>query len=232
MLLASGLGTLTGIAADQSYVYWSVAASPPLQRTLIGGGAISVVSKVPFPARAIALDGTEIYWMSDSSLWHSPKASGPDITVLSGQVGASAIVTDDSTVYWGLQNGKVMSAAKVEVPTPILLASGTDVRGLTQSKTDLYFADFGAGMVGRVAKAGGAVEAIATGQGGPRGIVVDAGKLYWTNNTSGQVMSFDLSSKTILELAFGQGEPFGIGVDGQHVYWTNRAGGQVMKVAR
>lgn len=69
---------------------------------------------------------------------------------------------------------------------------------------------------------------LATLQGGPTALAVDANNLYWLNTTDGSVVQVSKGSGaqgTIAkkyELASGQAGPSNIAVDGFNVYWVNQ----------
>lgn len=78
---------------------------------------------------------------------------------------------------------------------PVELAAGlTQARSLKVDATHVYWMDYngGVGNVKRVAKTGGTVDTLATGQGTPGGLVISGGKLYFggsTSNSKGAVAS-------------------------------------------
>jgi hypothetical protein len=67
---------------------------------------------------------------------------------------------------------------------------------------------------------------LASNQGSPKGIAVDATNVYWTNNTDGRVMKCarDGCADAPTALATAQNQPTGIAVDATRVYWADGAG--------
>lgn len=70
---------------------------------------------------------------------------------------------------------------------------------------------------------------IASGQGQPSGIDVDATHVYWTSATNGTVMKAPIGGGAPTTLASGISGPAGVAVDSTNVYWVATSGGNVYK---
>lgn len=122
------------------------------------------------------------------------RATGGPQTLYSAELGALYLAQDDANLYWGTS-----VPAQQGVTVKNYLARGAKTGGTKQKLADvgavtaitvdadwLYFAD-ATGLIGRVAKLGGPVETLATGQNDPRALVVAAGFLYWANHAGGSI---------------------------------------------
>jgi hypothetical protein len=231
-VLMNGLVKPDAIAVDSQSIYTTQEISPPVETTpAAGGGPVTSVSTVPFGAVAMAVDATDVYWISASDLFRTGKTGGASLDLLSGQVGAWAMVVDDLFVYATFSTGELRKIAKTGNTTSVLWR-GTQPRGIALTTSHACLVDSSAGTVLRVPKIGGPSETLASGQGGPTGIAAEPGWVYWTNYVAGTVMKVSLTNLATTKLAASQVGPWGIAVDATTVYWTNRDGGQVMKVAK
>jgi hypothetical protein len=68
---------------------------------------------------------------------------------------------------------------------------------------------------------GGTPVMIASGQGDPQFIAIDASKVYWTNHSSGDVMSAPIGGGSATPLATGQSAPTNIAVGARGVFWLS-----------
>jgi len=94
----------------------------------------------------------------------------------------------------------------------------------------------------KVAKAGGAPVALASGHHEPTGIAVDSTAVYWADYfttvgdggaiAGGAVFKVPLGGGPTVTLATGQPGPVHVAVDSTSVYWTNATvdAGTVMKL--
>jgi hypothetical protein len=89
----------------------------------------------------------------------------------------------------------------------------------------VYFTRTNEGTVSRVARKGGVIEDLASGQKSPRPIAVDASNVYWGNAPStygtGSVMKRALAGGNATALATDEPSPAYIAVDANNVYWSN-----------
>jgi hypothetical protein len=89
------------------------------------------------------------------------------------------------------------------------------------------------GVPGPGPNAGDDAVVLATGQGDPEDIALDATTIYWVNKTDGTVMSMPKAGGTAKVLATGQSTPRGILLDDAYVYWSNYSNvGSVGRVAK
>src|SRR5262249_49957541 len=73
--------------------------------------------------------------------------------------------------------------------------------------------------------------AVASGQGAPGTLRIDANNLYWLNGGHiGQVVKMPLHGGVPTILADAQDFPHSLAIDNSALYWTNSIGGQVMMV--
>jgi hypothetical protein len=72
-----------------------------------------------------------------------------------------------------------------------------------------------------VCTAGECLVTLASGQGAPFQVAVDAINVYWTDTGSGTIMSVPLAGGLPITLASGQHAPRGIAVDASNVYWAD-----------
>jgi hypothetical protein len=68
------------------------------------------------------------------------------------------------------------------------LASSPDPLALVVDGASVYWTEYNAGTVMKVAVGGGTPTVVASGQLGPNGLTADATSLYWTDDLGGMVM--------------------------------------------
>jgi hypothetical protein len=131
-------------------------------------------------------------------------------------------------------NGATCVSGACQLVAP---GTGSDNACLTIDASTVYWTTANAtpGAVYSIAKTGGTVTTIISGQASPRGIAVDATSVYFTTlNAAGKILKCPLAgcNGTPTTLAQNQANPFGLTVDGNNVYWTNRGNGTVMQCAK
>jgi hypothetical protein len=73
---------------------------------------------------------------------------------------------------------------------------------------------------------------IASAQGGPSGIALDASRAYWTNQNDGTIVYCDLANCQPQIAANNQSLPSAIAVDATTIYWLNVSTATILKLAK
>jgi hypothetical protein len=122
-------------------------------------------------------------------------------------------------------------ACAAGVCQPVVISTSAQGNiGVAVGATEVFWTNED-GIVRSAPIAGGAATAIATGQGNPGGIAVDAARTYWVRAGiyGGSVLSLPLGGGTPFVIAAAQHEPEVIAIDATSVYWTTTYGGTVMR---
>lgn len=184
---------------------------------------------------AIALNSTNVYWLSGTGAWTVALAGGTPTSLVYGR-GDLAV---DATNFYFRDEGSVV-AAPLDGGSPVTLCSAcADVQDPTGAivvdPTSVYWGNDVSNTVLKVAKTGGAVVTLASG-GASTFVAVDATSVYWGWNglNNGVVLSVPLSGGTPTTLATGANQICGMAVDATRIYWTlcNEDNGSVMALKK
>jgi hypothetical protein len=112
---------ISNLGLREGYVYWSTrgngGASGTVMRAAVDGGAVQPVVTGEGPVAGIAVDDTNVYWVTyeaNGVVRKAALAGGPPVTLAVGQTNAFSIAVDDAYVYWAtyVTNGAVMRVPK------------------------------------------------------------------------------------------------------------------------
>ncbi len=187
------------MAVDQGHLYWYAAESHQLMRMDKHGGPPALVAYRIDDVRQLALDATFLFWTSigpdGGAVLRTRKDGRPFVeTIADRQNHPTAIALDATNVFWVTDEG-IKTCPKVDVAcAPVTIAALGPGDGLIDSiavdDQHVYFtrpyraANHFRGIVGRVSKAGGAAEIVASHQESPRDVAIDATSVYWAVGTS------------------------------------------------
>ncbi len=124
--------------------------------------------------------------------------------------------------------GRADSTSASEPCTPDTCVPDTLAAGLYMpaaiavDDTNVYYSD--QTSVVALPLAGGAPLSLASGQGLPTSLALDAGRLYWTNFTEGTLRAVSVAGSSSTVLVSGQSYPQFVAVAGGEVYWVNSPG--------
>ena len=215
---------LIALALDAERVYWADVGPNPGEGAIHAAakacGARTTLARDQVNPRAVAVDGTHVYWVGDEGLARVAKGGGAVEKL------ADLILTDfDADLVVDGDDVFVATGSEIlRVPrsggTPAVLAEDLCIAvSVAVAGDQVYFSDHGcSGDVRRVSRAGGKVEVLATGQYG-RGVAVDEEDVYWIG-VEGAVIA--------APRAGGDGRIIGgarddsrLFLQGSHVYFTS-----------
>jgi sugar lactone lactonase YvrE len=237
-VLAGAQASADSVALDATGVYFTRLELDGAVMVVpkAGGAAAPIATGQAFP-EAIAVDDGHVYWTTgyigaDGSIQRARK-DGTELTKLaSGQGAPHGIALDQGAVYWVdyLPPGNVNKLSKNGGASPVALTSGG--MGLADVAVDdenVYFLDFYASTLSRVAKTGGAPAVLATEKANLGRFAIDATSAYVAAGPDVVKIEKTTGATTVLATAVG---PEGVAVDEDSVYFTDAKQGQVLRVAK
>jgi hypothetical protein len=250
VLLAANQDQPSGIAVDDSGVYWVNEGD--------GGptGGVAMVREAGAPIVLvsgqtklveIALDATDVYWTSAGSGQVARVAKGctppctPEI-VASAQTNAWGIVVDDTDVYWTTQHGSgalsrtsktAGAACGASPPCSVVVPSLDGPAGLKGDTTSLFWLEAGpSGLVRGSSKDGGGLTTYASGQTSPTWLAIDTDNVYWSQY-SNQALPVQAAARdgggtwTLATIGASR-----LAADSQYLYVTDRLTNAIWRVEK
>jgi hypothetical protein len=243
----TGMRGATGLAVDDTYIYFGSTLDPNLYRVPITGGApISLVSTGVVQTEDIVLVGSTLYWTTNSGqeVLKAPKTGATATVVSATEKIPYGIASNGTDVFWANHYQLANSIGHVLVAgggkNPVISGSPQVVYPtyVAADATYVYWANAGqSGADGTVYRAkldGTLPVGIAHGLGPVYGIAIDAATVYFTT-TDGTVASVPKTSDgSVAPTQLGQGEGYvlGIAVDATDVYWVDKSNQRIRHRAK
>jgi hypothetical protein len=237
MLAAGGQSPLTGLAIDESFVYFSldpigVARVPKnggmVEQPLGGDGGAGQWSLSP----TIATSGGYVYWTPNAvGVARVPttdfaKTVPSVIASRPGFAGGLAVAVDDTNLYVVDVNGEMWSVPKAGGSlTPLAQTGSTNYMALAADSTGVYWT--GANGVFRAAADGGAPILLVAGYASS--LALDSTSVYAPmvapadSGTQTAIVKVPKAGGPATTLASVNGSGAGIAVDDAYVYWADDA---------
>jgi hypothetical protein len=227
--LATG-DRLSGIAVDNSNVYWVAGTSDGSSGTIMkvptGGGTPTTLISRPGAPSHLAVDASFVYWIEQmpGAVMKMPLSGGAVTTIASASF-AFQIALGETDVFWlGQGVTKAPKAGGAAVSLTSSMFPTLPNQGLAVNATSVYFTSgppAGTSGVSEVPVAGGATEIVYSSpqpSSGGGAITIDATRVYWADG-SNSIHTATLAGGVATTLAIGQNNVVAIAVDATRLYW-------------
>jgi hypothetical protein len=188
--LATGLADPAGIAVSGDNVYWADGVTGVVAAVPIAGGTPTTLARGE-SATFLAVDATNVYYATLSSIMKVPRGGGASATLASLDGDVNALTTDGSAVYWTSTGGTIQKVSAAGGVVTVL-ARSREPQGIAVANGRVYWTDadiVSGGAVMSVSLSDGTVSTLAPGLDCPWAIAVDESAVYWgaCNGTIGSV---------------------------------------------
>jgi hypothetical protein len=145
------------------------------------------------------------------------------IVLATGQSMGYSLVVDGTALYWTRETGSLHKGS-INGAAPTTLATGKSFAELGIDAQHLFWVEYGAGSLRRLAKAGGGELALVSGLVLPAHLYVDPSGIFYSDRDAGHVAFSGKDGSSSKVLAAGLEGPRGVAADATHVYFTDTAG--------
>lgn len=181
------------IAVDSTSIYWLTTKtldypSGSVMKAPIGGGELTTLASNQYSPTGIVVDETSVYWSTEDFVVRKvAKVGGSTVTL--GPMGRSPLALYDGSVYgFGGVGIQKLPTAGGE-PTSFNTAANSSSTGIAVDADGVYWTDAREdGVLHKVSLDGTIETTLASHQGGPWPIAIDATSVYWINTEAGTVM--------------------------------------------
>jgi hypothetical protein len=140
---------VSGVAVDDSYVYFTDDWSYVVQRAPLGGGSVTMLAPGDSP-QGVAVDATSVYWADLFSIKKAPKTGliggGTPTVVVAGQTSVLKITLDATNIYWSDGGAGTVNMIPIAGGEPRILATGQLSPGkIVVGPTTVYWVNYGSG---------------------------------------------------------------------------------------
>ncbi len=216
----------------------------PSASTADASSATSLASQPAFQAITnVTTDGTYVFFVGNSTYSvqgvyaFALDASSASLTAPFATVTGTAMTTGNGFAYF-YDGGNVIGRTTGTGGDTAVVNGVTGVTGLAFTMASsgplVAWTAMSAGTVSIAPadKTSSLPAPIASAQGGPSGIALDATRAYWANQTAGTIVYCDLTNCQPQVIASNQALPSAIAVDATTIYWLNVSTAAILKIAK
>lgn len=217
--LVTGLASVfSRVAFDGSYVYYGDASANIVRVSTAGGSSASVVPGANLKSQ-IAVDGTDVFWVSTTNIATAPIATGT-IQNLAPESGFVAdLIVDSQNVYWVSSGATINRVHRDGTGLTALASNLSFVRALAADANYIYWGNETTGEIMRVGKDGTGATQISWGARPPLyGITVQGGYVYWSSQQ--QIFKARVTGGPPTLVAYGSDPSHGFLFLGSSLYWA------------
>jgi hypothetical protein len=241
VILAAGQSMPYAIAIDETHVYWtnygdSVDVEGSIARVpKVGGEPTTLVSGPLAQPNSIVVDGSDVYWSNYGSgtIARVSKVGGSPIILAVGQSFASNVRVLGDDIFWLKYVGShlIMRASAWDGGNVATVVSANEpITGFAIDNSSVIWLNWNQQEVLKSPLAGGTPVVIASNQGSPRTVVVDANNAYWITEGpyyTGAIMQGPLNGAyppitLVPQLPESDQPRRSIALDDNFAYWTDR----------
>ncbi len=178
--LASGSDTPIGITLGGASVYWTTAGGALMTAPIAGGAPAALTSGETYMTGPVA-GPSDVYWASDNALLQKVALDGGSPASVTTLPAATALAIAGTDAY--VAGGYIVTEAPLGGGQAMGLcnAGGAPTFAIAADDASVYFTTYD--MVWKVARSGGQATVVASNQGSPNALAVDATSVYWTDGT-------------------------------------------------
>ncbi len=229
-ILASGLNAPGDLLMYSGDLYWVEIYSGAVKKVSTSGGAVNTVATSAMGGNAaqLALDGANVYWSDDQTIWKQPISGGTVTPLVSGRQMIRYLEPQSSDLFFrddkGIEKADIISGM---VTTVAPSNTALDFQGgLAVDSTNVYWVDIWAGTISKAAHDGLSFVTLAVNLMQPNNLLLDSGYLFWSDQGGIKRMSINGGSITTIATV----NPSAFTKDDAYIYCTDYYGGTVYKV--
>ena len=235
-------GTVKGIAADESGVYWTAQDLGDVRHATVDGTGVVTVFKGDKAPSLLALDDTFVYWTeSNSGIVSAARKDANRGTriMLAGQTDVSAIAVSGGEVFFHVRStGEVRrTSTTLGAPQRLTTQSAGQVLRLAADANNVYLG-VSSVMINRVRRATRASATteptdLTTRVSDLLDFAIDDSRVYFVDGDTGVVASEKIDGTNDgITHSTGEAIPAGIALDTTHVYWVDRGSGLIRRAPK